>query len=86
MHSWLHHINMLHALLCCCFLGRASSFLFSSTTAVGVKDILFLGFTSSAKLHVWHPTERAFCCHLLKREAQVSMGTLFDIYKQPGQF
>ena len=32
------------------------------------------------------PTERVFCCHLLKREAQVSMRTLFDINKQPGQF
>lgn len=68
MRSWLYHIDVFHALFWCCFQGSVSEdFLVQQYYCSGVKDTLVLGFTFLAKLHEQHPTERAFCCQLLKR-------------------
>lgn len=46
MRSWLHHIDVFHALFWCCFQGSVSEdFLVQQYYCSGVKDILVLGFT-----------------------------------------
>lgn len=72
-------------------LGGASSegkgiFCSAVQRSVGQETSLFLVLLPQLNYMDIASAERAFCCHLLNRKAQVVMRTLFDIYEQRGQF